>query len=76
MKTLSGHNGKVSSLVQLKNGYLASSSGDKTIKLWELSTGQTVRTLEGHLDQVTSLVELNNGQLASGSTDKSIIIWG
>ena len=73
---MSGHTGKVTGLVQLRNGQLASSSADGTIKLWDLNTGQAVRTLQGHSDSVTCLVELDNGQLATGSLDKTVIIWG
>ena len=59
----------------LPNGYLASSSGDYTIKIWNTDNATLIRTLTGHSDAVTSLVFLPNGYLASGSWDNTIKIW-
>ncbi|MEP0770880.1 hypothetical protein NDA06_16515 [Trichocoleus sp. ST-U1] len=55
---------------------LASGSGDKTIKLWQLSTGKEIGTLTGHSHTVYSVAFSPDGQiLASGSVDKTIKIW-
>ncbi len=55
---------------------LASTSEDKTIKLWQLSTGQELRTLKGHSYWVRTLAMTPNGQiLASGSDDTMIKLW-
>ncbi|BAZ26657.1 protein kinase [Kalymmatonema gypsitolerans NIES-4073] len=55
---------------------LASGSFDKTIKLWNLATGQQIRTLEGHSSKVTSVAFSPDGKiLASGSFDKTIKLW-
>ena len=61
----------------LKNGLLASSSCDRSIKLWNLTltTGLLVKTFLRHTDCVSYLVELKNGALASCSFDKRIILW-
>lgn len=51
---------------------LASASDDMTIRLWDTTTGTTVRTLHGHHDFVTSLALSPDGQwLASGSRGKT-----
>ncbi|MBF0216582.1 MAG: AAA family ATPase, partial [Candidatus Omnitrophica bacterium] len=88
--TLKGHNNLVSSLTVLEEGgvkYLASGSGDSTIKLWELEPGDKgigikgiskVTTLNGHSDAVRSLTVLEEGgvkYLASGSEDTTLIVW-
>ena len=57
------------------NRYLASSSFDKTIKLWDLETSECIRTLEGHTDKIQCMDVLENGHLISGSYDKSLKVW-
>ena len=59
----------------LPNGYLASGSGDATIKIWNPTDGSVMRTLTGHTSLVHSLAVLPNGYLASCSFDNTIKIW-
>ena len=54
---------------------MASCSVDKTIKVWDTSSGTELSTLNGHADEVISIALLPNGWLASGSGDKSIKVW-
>ena len=56
--------------------YIASSSYDRTIKIWDPSTGSLIQTLVGHSLYVWSLETLKNGNLASSSADKTIKLWG
>ncbi len=56
--------------------YLASGSSDKTIKIWEVATGQELRTLTGHSEGVLSVAYSPDGRyLASGIGDGAIKIW-
>ena len=48
LQTLKGHTDYVISVIQLKDGRLASASDDNTIKIWDLTTSQAVQTLKGH----------------------------
>jgi WD40 repeat protein len=75
IKKLVGHSHYVYSLALLPDGTLASGSWDKTIKIWNPSTGDCLRTLAGHAYHVYSLAFLPNGTLASGSQDYTIKIW-
>lgn len=56
MKTLKGHTNSVNSLSFTPSGnYLASSSNDLSIKLWDFSTYTCVRTLRGHDHTISSV---------------------
>ncbi|WP_254564429.1 serine/threonine-protein kinase [Oscillatoria sp. HE19RPO] len=55
---------------------LVTGSDDKTIKIWNLATGDLIHTLEGHVGRVNSVAISPDGQtLVSGSDDKTIKIW-
>jgi WD40 repeat protein len=55
---------------------LASGSSDKTIKLWNLETGEEIRTLKGHTSGIAQVNFSPDGKtLASGSRDKTIKLW-
>jgi WD40 repeat protein/uncharacterized caspase-like protein len=72
-----GHTSAVTQISFSPNGFLlASSSADKTIRLWEVRTGKVVKTITGHSDRVTSVAFRPDGKiLASGSADKTIRLW-
>ncbi|MEH1850655.1 MAG: ribosome assembly protein 4, partial [Nostoc sp.] len=77
VNTLEGHSSYVNSVAYSPNGQqLASASNDKTIKIWDVSSGQLLKTLTGHSSYVNSVAYSPNGQqLASASNDKTIKIW-
>jgi len=77
VNTLKGHEGEVYSVGFSPNGKkLASGSKDKTIKIWDVTTGKVLNTLKGHESEVWSVRFSPDGQqLASGSKDKTIKIW-
>ena len=55
---------------------LASGGWDRTIKLWNVSSGSLIRTLTGHTSGVWSVAFSPDGQaLASGSDDNTIKLW-
>jgi WD40 repeat protein len=74
---LEGHRDTIQSLAfDPKGKTLASGSRDKTIKLWDVATGDLLRHFKGHNDSVHSLAFDATGQiLASSSTDRTIRLW-
>lgn len=57
MKTLKGHTNCVNSLAFTPAGnYLASSSSDLSIKIWDFTTHACVRTLRGHDHSISSVL--------------------
>lgn len=58
------------------SGFMLAAATDKTVCLWEVSTGKEIGQLIGHQKACSSLAFSPDGKtLASGSSDKSIRIW-
>jgi guanine nucleotide-binding protein subunit beta-2-like 1 protein len=76
-RALHGHGHFVSDVVLSSDGQFAlSGSWDSTLRLWDLSTGQTTRRFVGHTKDVLSVAfSADNRQIVSGSRDKTIKLW-
>jgi WD40 repeat protein len=74
---LQGHTGHVLSLAFSIDGkFLASGSGDDTVRIWELNTSSCIKILANHSSCVESLTYSADGcMLASGSGDGTVCIY-
>lgn len=78
IRTLSGHQDWVRAVVVTDDGRLAlSASHDKTIKIWELSSGREVRTLAGQGGWINSVAVSGDGRVAlsASSSERQIKVW-
>ncbi|KAJ6609487.1 hypothetical protein B0H10DRAFT_476635 [Mycena sp. CBHHK59/15] len=72
-----GHASSVTTVVFSPDGSrIASSSGDRTVRIWSVATGQQERELVGHTDYVNTVAFSPDGsRIVSGSDDKTVRIW-
>ena len=75
MGYFSGHKERISCLCTITNKILASGSGDKTIKIWNIEDRSIMSTLSGHIFGASALCYVKEGVLVSGSWDNCLIIW-
>ncbi|KAK3809361.1 MAG: hypothetical protein J3Q66DRAFT_405374 [Benniella sp.] len=76
-QTFIGHTNAVQRLVFSPTGdKLASAGYDKTIRLWDISTGSHLYVLKDHASNVYGLAYSSNGDLiASGAADATVRLW-
>ena len=55
--------------------YLASSSKDKTVKIWDTVTSICLKTFNGHTEMVTKVIWGGEDLLYSSSRDRTIKVW-
>ncbi|KAF0416564.1 WD40 repeat-like protein [Gigaspora margarita] len=70
---LNGHGDSVY-CIQFDEYKIVTGSRDKTIKFWDIKTGECFQTLYGH-DLSVLCLQYNDKIMVSGSSDKTIIIW-
>ena len=57
--------------------YAASASYDKTVRVWDTSSGDELAELQGHTKYVMTIdFSIDDKVLASGSLDGTMILWG
>ncbi|GAB7340287.1 hypothetical protein MBLNU457_6746t2 [Dothideomycetes sp. NU457] len=85
IRTLPGHDHSVSAVRFIPSGaagapmsgnLLASASRDKTIRIWDVTTGYCVKTIRGHADWVRDVASSFDGRwLLSVSNDQTARLW-
>jgi WD40 repeat protein len=77
LRTLEGHTSYVKAVSITPDGKRAVSvSWDKTLRVWDLASGQCLKTLEGHTSSFKSVNITQDGKRAVlGSYDSTIRLW-
>lgn len=85
IRTLPGHDHSVSTIRFIPSGaagfpasgnLLVSASRDKSLRIWDVSTGYCVKTIRGHADWVKDVSPSFDGRyLLSGGVDQTARIW-
>ena len=75
VSSLKGPTHYVNDLVQLSAELLASSSSDRKVRIWSLTTNTYKFILTGHTSSVYGLKQITSNILASGSDDATIKLW-
>ncbi|MFE2424879.1 NB-ARC domain-containing protein [Streptomyces hokutonensis] len=76
-RTLTGHFNRVRSVAIAPDGsWLASAGDDRTVRIWDRTTGTCTATLTGHAYRVESVAIAPDGSwLASAGDDRTVRIW-
>ncbi|KIW93160.1 uncharacterized protein Z519_05765 [Cladophialophora bantiana CBS 173.52] len=75
VRTLSGHQHSVRAIAAHADT-LVSGSYDCTVRVWRISTGETIYRLQGHTQKVYSVVlDHKRNRCVSGSMDNMVRIW-
>jgi WD40 repeat protein len=75
-RKLIGHKHWVMSVTVSPDGkWMASGSRDKTLRIWDLETGNCLSTLEGHKNNIYSVAITPDGKKILSASDKSVRIW-
>ena len=77
VESLIGHSDWIRAIAFSPDGkYLVSGSNDRTVRLWDLQTGQLIRLFKGHKQRVKCIQISEDGKLIiSGSADSTVKIW-
>jgi WD40 repeat protein len=59
----------------LPDGRIVSGASDKTLKIWNLQTGNCDITFRGHDHMVLCVAVLSDGRIVSGADNSTLLLW-
>ena len=75
LRTLAGHLSWVQAVAVLEGDRIVSTSNDKTLKVWSLTSGECLQTLTGHSGRVNAVAVLEGDRIVSASDDGTLRVW-
>lgn len=76
LRTLEGHSDSVSTVAFLSNArVLASSSADRTIRIWDLALGRCIRKLVGYVNSLSSVGFSADARLLALADECTTRVW-
>lgn len=77
IRRFTGHTAEVLGLAFSPDGLRAVTCGaDRTLRLWDITTGKEVRVFKGHIGTVFSVAFAADGKhIISGSEDRTVRLW-
>ncbi|RPA77796.1 WD40 repeat-like protein [Ascobolus immersus RN42] len=73
LQVLRGHVAAVNA-IQIHGDEIASGSGDRILKVWNIKTGECLRSLPGH-DKGIACVQYDGETIVSGSSDQTVRVF-
>ena len=76
LSTLRGHTWDVYDICNMGERYIITGSQDKTVRMWDIRSGECSQILEGHTGSVNCVhLHSKSGYLLTGSDDHTVRIW-
>ncbi len=75
VSTLVGHTEPVRSVAILNERHVISASDDRTLRIWDLERGVTLRTLSGHGGWIRAVAVIDRNRVLSASYDGTLRVW-
>lgn len=70
---MTGHESSILCLLVIKDNYILSGSGDKTMRLWK--DGKCQNVFHGHTDSIRAMAEVPNEGIITASHDMTLGYW-
>ena len=82
-QTLTGHKTDINGLIELKDGRIASSSKDRTIRIWKNSVKDDKDNIHYQIDEILNehkhgiycIAQISDGRILTSTSEGAIVVW-
>ncbi|MCP4546709.1 MAG: PQQ-binding-like beta-propeller repeat protein [bacterium] len=75
IRTLEGHTDWIRAVAVIDDQRVVSASDDRTLRVWNVVTGEPLRTFEGHQGWVRAVAVINKQWIVSAADDETLRVW-